>query len=130
MSAEVMMDEIWGWLPKCNAVQLVELCSELSVPVLEDRKGDRRAVFNIVNRHLTSPDFEDPATGLPIFTQVHGLLRQMFADDKTTVKVEVSTAAVEAHGGGNSSGNLKNAASVPTGQSGVAASPHSCSTSN
>ena len=124
MNAEKMMDEIWGWLPKCNAVQLEELCSELSVPVLEERKGDRRAVFNIVNRHLTSPDFEDPATGLPIFTQVHGLLTQMFADDKSTVKAEVSTAAVVDHGGGNSSGNL-NAAPAPSGQSGLAASPRS-----
>ena len=72
MAADKMMDEIWEMLPRCNVAQLVELCTELSVPVLDDRKGNKRAVFNIVNRHLTNPDFEDPDTGL----RSRGLMRE------------------------------------------------------
>ena len=109
MSVEKMMDEIWAWLPKCSVELLLELCTELAVPVLEDRKGDRRAVFNIVNRHLTNPDFEDPAKGSPVFTQAHGILARMFADDKSTVKLEVTTPTV-IDGSGGSNAGIRNAA--------------------
>ena len=111
MSLEKMVDEIWDWLPKCSVELLLELCDELSVPVLEERKGDKRAVFNIVNRHLTNPDFEDPAKGSPIFTQTHGILARMFEDNKNTVKVEVTTGTVVDGAEGSTKG-VRNVAPV------------------
>ena len=111
MSLEKMVDEIWDWLPKCSVELLLELCGELSVPVLEERKGDKRAVFNIVNRHLTNPDFEDPAKGSPIFTQTHGILARMFEDNKNTVKVEVTTGTVVDGAEGSTKG-VRNVAPV------------------
>ena len=94
MAADDLVQEVWDQLQVLDADQLDELAVGMDLPVANEKKGDKRALFNIVTRYLSSEDLEGKEDkGQSVFLKVNDVVKAMLADDKK--KVQAAVAGVD-----------------------------------
>ena len=48
------MQEVWDHLQVLDADQLDELAMGMALTVVDEKKGDKRALYNLISRYLSS----------------------------------------------------------------------------
>ena len=85
---EVVRKEVMERLQQVGVGELLEIITGLSLTVADDKKTNKRALFNIVMRHLSSEAVEDAEDeGLATFLKLNDDLKEML-EAKGKVKKE------------------------------------------
>ena len=90
MASDELVQEVWDHLQVLDADQLDELAVGMALTVADEKKGDKRALYNLISRHLSSEDLENSDDkGLSVFLKVDDVVKTILADDKNKVKTDV-----------------------------------------
>ena len=91
---EVARKEVLDRLQVISAAQLEELCTRSHLTVVESKKGNQKALFNVMMRHLTSQAIEDSEDeGQKLFEDLLGEMKVMLGEDgETGIKKESETS--------------------------------------
>ena len=88
MAAEATRSGVLAGLRMLDVAQLENCCEKLSLTVAEAKKGKRKAVENIVMRHLTSETLEESEDeGMSVYLMLHDHIKSLLdSSTNNTIK--------------------------------------------
>ena len=99
MSAEEVRSEVFAGVRMLSAAQLEECCEKLNLTVADNKKGIRKALENIVMRHLSSETLEEKEDeGLSDFLMLNDHIKSLM-DPSANTGVQPPSAEVKTEDG-------------------------------